>query len=925
MDSSENGNLLLEQYGRFKRMELKKSPFHFLLASESHIDPNPHQINAFCAAIDAMKTGGMVLADEVGLGKTIEAGLVLRYMLESGAKKVLIALPASLRKQWELEIEDKFDLSAVILDRLTVEHDAKDWHKKLADRQSVRIVITSYDYSGKLMKRFPDVKWDFLIIDEAHNLRNLNGKKLADRQSVRIVITSYDYSGKLMKRFPDVKWDFLIIDEAHNLRNLNGTKRAKRLFELSGGIPKILLTATPLQNSLMDLYGLVSFIDPRIFGSEKVFRRRYINDEDYDDLKRELTPVLYRTLRKDVAGYMHFVKRICKTVDFELSWDEIQLYERVNKFLRRDILYSIPTSNRALIILVIRKLMASSSFALIETFEVLKKRLEKLYEGTKSADAQEGFDLFWSFVEDEIDESGFEETEDEDTATQKAYIQAELDEVNAIIDVSKRIKTNSKVTALKQALEIGFSYQRDHGIAQKAVVFTESKRTQKYIAEELRKSGYSEEDILLFNGGFDDAMSKEIYQAWQAKNFGNANYGRSVEYKHAIVDYFRENAKMLICTDAGSEGLNLQFCNTVINYDLPWNPMKIEQRIGRCHRYGQQNDVVAINLLNTQNEADKRVYEILSKKFELFEGMFGASDIALGALESSTSFEKMVLDIYQKCNTTAEFRKEFNKLDRKLNAKRDKKARQLRSILITESSGAKKKALEGTKKDIDRYLRQVDYWSRVAKPEVFPNVQYWKVDGWGEQAIGAHGYLFLGAMCNNADILFPVLLMCDHEGRYVDFEEDDLVPELEKIDDSTVRYFIPTDEENALFQKTYQKLIDEMLDKLEKQTEPLREYNRRKIENWIRIQNEQLVVRYQEMNAEIEELREQERASNNFYEKIDIRKKAEQKEKKLEEFQASFHEQDSQFRAEGEQEIREFNGSLEIDNPILLISVVLKF
>lgn len=878
MDSSENGNLLLEQYGRFKRMELKKSPFHFLLASESHIDPNPHQINAFCAAIDAMKTGGMVLADEVGLGKTIEAGLVLRYMLESGAKKVLIALPASLRKQWELELEDKFDLSAVILDRLTVEHDAKDWHKKLADRQSVRIVITSYDYSGKLMKRFPDVKWDFLIIDEAHNLRNLNG-----------------------------------------------TKRAKRLFELSGGIPKILLTATPLQNSLMDLYGLVSFIDPRIFGSEKVFRRRYINDEDYDDLKRELTPVLYRTLRKDVAGYMHFVKRICKTVDFELSWDEIQLYERVNKFLRRDILYSIPTSNRALIILVIRKLMASSSFALIETFEVLKKRLEKLYEGTKSADAQEGFDLFWSFVEDEIDESGFEETEDEDTATQKAYIQAELDEVNAIIDVSKRIKTNSKVTALKQALEIGFSYQRDHGIAQKAVVFTESKRTQKYIAEELRKSGYSEEDILLFNGGFDDAMSKEIYQAWQAKNFGNANYGRSVEYKHAIVDYFRENAKMLICTDAGSEGLNLQFCNTVINYDLPWNPMKIEQRIGRCHRYGQQNDVVAINLLNTQNEADKRVYEILSKKFELFEGMFGASDIALGALESGTSFEKMVLDIYQKCNTTAEFRKEFNKLDRKLNAKRDKKARQLRSILITESSGAKKKALEGTKKDIDRYLRQVDYWSRVAKPEVFPNVQYWKVDGWGEQAIGAHGYLFLGAMCNNADILFPVLLMCDHEGRYVDFEEDDLVPELEKIDDSTVRYFIPTDEENALFQKTYQKLIDEMLDKLEKQTEPLREYNRRKIENWIRIQNEQLVVRYQEMNAEIEELREQERASNNFCEKIDIRKKAEQKEKKLEEFQASFHEQDSQFRAEGEQEIREFNGSLEIDNPILLISVVLKF
>ena len=878
MDSSENGNLLLEQYGRFKRMELKKSPFHFLLASESHIDLNPHQINAFCAAIDAMKTGGMVLADEVGLGKTIEAGLVLRYMLESGAKKVLIALPASLRKQWELELEDKFDLSSVILDRLTVEHDANNWHRKLADRQGVMIVITSYDYSSKLMKRFPDVKWDFLIIDEAHNLRNLNR-----------------------------------------------TKRAKRLYALSGGIPKILLTATPLQNSLMDLYGLISFIDPRIFGSEQVFRQRYMKDEDYDDLKRELTPVLYRTLRKDVADYMHFVKRICRTVDFELSPDEIELYERVNLFLKRDALYSIPASNRGLIILVIRKLMASSSFALVETFEVLKKRLEKLYEGTRSADAQEGFDLFWSFVEDEIDESGFEETEDEDTAAQKAYIQEELDEVKSIIDVAKRIKTNSKISALRKALEIGFSYQRENGIAQKAVVFTESKRTQKYIAAELRKSGYSEDDILLFNGDFDDTMTKEIYRAWQVKNYGYANYGRSVEYKHAIVDYFKEHAKILICTDAGSEGLNLQFCNTVINYDLPWNPMKIEQRIGRCHRYGQQNDVVAINLLNTQNEADKRVYEILSKKFELFEGVFGASDIALGALESGTSFEKMVLDIYQSCNTTTEFRKAFDKLDRKLNAKRDKNARKLRYILITESSDAKKQALEGTRKDIDHYLQEVDYWDKVAEPEVLSGIQYWKVDDWGEQTIGAHGYLFLGAMCNNADILFPVLLLCDQEGKYVDFEEDDLVPELEKIDDSTVRYFKPTDDENTMFRKTYWNLVTEMIDKLDRQTEPVREYNRRKIENWVRIQNEQLVVRYQEMKAEIEELREEEKASNNFYEKIDIRKKADQKQKKLELFQASFHERGSRFRADGEREIAEFNRSLEIDNPFLLIRVVLKF
>ena len=869
-------NLLLEQYSRYKKMELEASPFHFLL--DANIELNPHQINAFCAALQALKTGGIVLADEVGLGKTIEAGLVLKYVLESGAKRVLIALPASLRKQWELELEEKFNLESVILDRITVEKESREWRSRLTDISKVRIVLTSYDYSSKLMKRFPEVKWDFIIIDEAHNLRNV----------------------------------------------FHGTKRAKNLYELSKGIPKILLTATPLQNSLTDLHGLISFIDPRIFGSEKVFNKRYIEGEDYSDLKRELTPVLYRTLRRDVAKYMNFKKRICKTVDFSLSTDEIELYQRVNDFLKRDILYSIPTSNRSLIILVIRKLLASSSFALIETFEVLKARLQKLYEGSKSANAQEGFDLFWSFVEDEIDESGFEETEDEDTVIQKQYIQAELDEVNTIIDVAKRIKTNAKVIALKSAIDIAFDMQRKQGISQKVVVFTESKRTQKYIAEELRKNGYDEEDILLFNGDFDDAMTKEIYRTWQVKNFGNANYGRSVEYKHAIVDYFRSNAKILICTDAGSEGLNLQFCNTVINYDLPWNPMKIEQRIGRCHRYGQEHDVVAINLLNTQNAADQRVYDILARKFELFEGVFGASDIALGALESGTSFEKMVLQIYQTCDTTAEFKKAFDKLNRKLNAKRDKKARELRTLLLTESSGAKEQALDSTKNDIARYLSEVEYWNGFGEPEVDGNLHYWKVDNWGEQVLGSHGILFVGAFCNSVKLLFPVILLCDEQGNYVDFDEADLIPALEKIDDMDVRYFKPTADEMELYQKIYDRLTAEMLKRYQDQTEPVKAYNRRKIENWERIQMEQLIASYQEMDAEIRALKEQESASDNFYEKIDIRKKITEKSKALEKLQESFHEKGTGFKTEGEREIEEFNRQFDI-NPILLVNIVLKF
>lgn len=869
-------NLLLEQFSRYKKMELEASPFHFLL--DANIELNPHQINAFCAAIQALKTGGIVLADEVGLGKTIEAGLVLKYVLESGAKRVMIALPASLRKQWEMELEEKFGLESIILDRLTVEKESQIWRERLADNKHTRIIITSYDYSSKLMKRFPKVKWDFIIIDEAHNLRNV----------------------------------------------FHGTKRAKNLYELSKGIPKILLTATPLQNSLTDLHGLVSFIDQRIFGNEKIFQTRYIEEQDYAGLKNELSPILYRTLRKDVAKYMDFKKRICKTVDFTLLRDEIELYQRVNEFLKREILYSIPTSNRSLIILVIRKLLASSSFALIETFEILKKRLEKLYEGSKSASAQEGFELFWSFVEDEIDESGFEETEDEDTIVQKQFIQAELSEVNTIINVAKQITVNAKIVALKTAIQTAFDHQQQQNIPQKVVVFTESKRTQKYIAAELRKAELEDDDILLFNGDFEDTLTKEIYRAWQVKNYGNVNYGRSVEYKHAIVDYFRNNAKILICTDTGSEGLNLQFCNTVINYDLPWNPMKIEQRIGRCHRYGQKHDVVAINLLNTQNAADQRVYDILSKKFELFEGVFGASDIALGVLESGTYFEKMVLDIYQACDTTAEFKKAFDKLDRKLNAKKDKKARELRSLLLSESSATKERALDETKADIIQYLHDVEYWNGFNEPEVDGGLHYWKVDNWGEQILGAHGVLFIGAFCNSSKMLFPILLLCDEDGAYIDFDEAELIPAIEEIDDVDVRYFTPTDMEMQLYQRIYDNLTIEMTKRYQEQTEPIKAYNRRKVENWEEIQMEQLVSTYQDMAAEIGDLKKQERMSENFYEKIDIRKKITEKSAALEKFQQSFHEKGTGFKAEGEREIAEFDKQFDI-NPILLVNIVLKF
>lgn len=873
-------NLLIQQYGRYKRQQLDENPYSCLL--DTSIDINPHQVDAFCAAVKALKTGGIILADEVGLGKTIEAGLVIKYVIKSGAKKILISLPASLRKQWEVELLEKFDFP--------------DGTIKILDKQAI-----NYDPIG--------------ILDHW----------LKDPQKVCIALTSYDFSSKLMKKYPSVKWDFIVIDEAHNMRNIfHGTKRAKRLYDQSHNIPKILLTATPLQNSLSDLHGLVSFIDPRIFGTEKAFNKQYKEDNNYAELKQNLAPVLYRTLRKDVSKYMQFANRVSRTFDFELGYDEAALYMRVNNFLKRDYLYSLPTANRNSMTLVIRKLLASSSFALIETFEVILDRLQKLLAGTKSKDAQEGFELFWNYLDDDYDEDDDTE-EDADVLFQKQQIQEEIDEVKAIIENAEKIKTNAKIKALKQAIEAAFGMQLEKGIAQKVVIFTESKRTQRYVARELIASGISDEDIVLFNGENTDERTKEIYKAYQVKNFGKTNYGPAVERKHAIVDYFEHNAKILILTDAGSEGLNLQFCNTVINYDLPWNPMKIEQRIGRCHRYGQKNDVVAINLLNTGNQADMRVYEILSKKFELFDGVFGSSDIALGILESGINFEQEILAIYQKCNTAAEIKREFDKLDRKLDAKRNKKARELRDILLTKTSEQKCADLDAIKLDIDRYLRQEEYWRNVEDDDIgLPPMNIWQTPNWGERVFGAHGWLFVGAFCDNSKLLFPVLLLCDDKGEYVDFDEDDLLPSLEQIDDTEFFQYKLTEEEKTLVDSVYDKLLEEMTSKYNAENQQYIAYQRHKLENWAKVQEEQLMISIQEVMDEAAELTEQAKQCNNFYEKVDIKKKAQEKLDYADKLIKNYHQRVSQINEEVKREIEDFEKHL-IVNPILLFKIVLKF
>ncbi|EBA00916.1 helicase [Marinobacter sp. ELB17] len=165
--------------------------------------------------------------------------------------------------------------------------------------------------------------------------------------------------------------------------------------------------------------------------------------------------------------------------------------------------------------------------------------------------------------------------------------------------------------------------------------------------------------------------------------------------KAALVDCFKsDKADILVSTEAGGEGINLQFCSVLINYDLPWNPQKVEQRIGRVHRYGQKNDVVVVNFVNRKNPADQRVFQLLNEKLKLFEGVFGASDEILGAIEGNIDIERRIYDIYQKCRTDAEIEQEFDQLQESLKDILDvREAEARQSIILPGSLSAKQKAI----------------------------------------------------------------------------------------------------------------------------------------------------------------------------------------------------------------------------------------
>ena len=631
----------------------------------STVDINPHQIDAALFAFKSPFNKGVVLADEVGLGKTIEAGLVLCQYWSVGKKKIIVVCPASLRKQWESELQDKFGIKSEILDTKNYNAYVKEGKNPLSPK---RVIICSYNFAGKHKADILTHGFDLAIIDEAHKLRNV-----------------YRSSAKTSAAVRDALY----------------------------GVKKLLLTATPFQNSLLELYGLTSVIDDHIFGSEKSFRAEYGKGENLAELRKRVAPYFTRTLRKDVKEYINYTHRLPLTQKFNASDDEYELYKAVSDFLRRDDIYSVPAAQRKLTTMIVRKILASSTFALISTLTHIKSRLERMLEANKKLD----FDPS-EYIDDPEDWQTVEEFEEEDTelSQQEEFdeevidiprLKEEIKTLEGFIKKAKSIKNESKASALLTALKEAFKKLQEEGAERKALIFTESTKTQAFLRDILEANGYAGK-VVLFNGKASEPQTNEIYKNWCTAHPDRVSGIKAADRRAAIVDYFQNKAEIMIATEAAAEGLNLQFCSLIINYDLPWNPQRIEQRIGRCHRYGQKFDVVVVNFINIRNYADVRVFELLSTKFKLFDDVFGASDEVLGRADN-LDIESRIWEIYQQCRSDEEIQAAFEKLQADMQDQIDERMDTVRAEVIENFDINVQEHLRTRKDDTGAFLNRYQH------------------------------------------------------------------------------------------------------------------------------------------------------------------------------------------------------------------------
>jgi superfamily II DNA or RNA helicase len=568
-------------------LQLAYSQNKFLSLSNSRTQILAHQVDSTHRIINAVNHRFMI-ADEVGLGKTIEAGLVMKELIiRKGYSRILVVSPASLLKQWQNEMRIKFNEHFTIMDR------------------------------GMFMKSRRKKKG-------AHNPWEEHDKIICSIDFIKSP-SQYEYVSKS-------KWDFIIFDEAHRLRR--DSAKTTLAFNLARTLSEktealLLLTATPFRGKLEELYYLISLLDKNLLGPFQTFYNSYcLNDSNLQPLKNRLSKIIIRRTKKEVGGY---TKRIAKTIKFELFPEERELYDAATSYVVEEFNRALEKENRAtgFVMTVFQKLLDSSCAALTSALKRRKIRLEeslkRITEKDRNCPPDRGgriknFDLMQAERAELVED--YPEKDPRET-------KMEIETLERLIRLGEKVSRTKKGEKLLALVKKTCAAKKT-----KILIFTEFRTTQEYLRELL-----SDFSVEIFNGSMDR------------------------DQKEDAIDRFKNSSQVLISTEAGGEGRNLQFCNILINYDLPWSPLKIEQRVGRLHRFGQEKDVFIYNF-STRDTVAERVLAILTKKLKLFEESIGTPDILLGQIEEELNLNMLFMEMAKGKSA----RTVYSQLDKKIEA-----------------------------------------------------------------------------------------------------------------------------------------------------------------------------------------------------------------------------------------------------------------
>jgi len=509
----------------------------------SNIIPLPHQLYVLNRALSNNNIR-YILADEVGLGKTIEAGLIIKELKTRGLiKRILIVCPTGLITQWTIEMQEKFN---------------EKFHVFLPE---------DYDTIRKLTGK-DDVYSQFdQVISPMDSIKPLEKRTGWTEEMIK------EYNDERIYSIINSGWDLVVIDEAHRVAGSSSEVARYKLGKLlASSCPYLLLlTATPHNGKTEPFYRLIKLVDEKAFPNVNAV------------VKEQVAPYIIRTEKREAIDYNGnklFKNRITKTI--ELYWDERhslqrKLYKMVSHYVARNYNKALRNRNKNMwlifLLIMMQRLVTSSTQAIRESMERRLKVLE-------NQDFQ-----FQTMLENIMTEMDLEENLEQAITTISLDIQEEINQINEIIAIAKQAEYQYLDIKVEPLLEILDNlFLEDQNL--KVIIFTEFVATQEYLVRILNQFGYS---TSILNGSM------------------------SIDERNAALKEFKENTNILISTDAGGEGINLQFSNVVINYDLPWNPMKIEQRIGRVDRIGQERDVLVYNFV-LADTVEKRVRDVLERK-----------------------------------------------------------------------------------------------------------------------------------------------------------------------------------------------------------------------------------------------------------------------------------------------------------------------